>query len=265
MFPHSQDSQWHYDTLTLKSTCYNTGWWLRKIHLCVCVCVCVCVLCCVVLVLNIIAGLLNKETRGWIPGGQMLYMHWKAMLISSEYLIMERRLVLSKQNIQDISVDHGKLLHSQNWWKKSHWAALKIYFLFQKLGNFSKDLGLRLLSEFLAPGGSVVKNLPTKQETRGLIPGSGRPPGVENGNPLQYSCLGNPMNRGAWQATVHGFTKNQQDLAKQQQRERKHCFLNLAVYVYWSIIGVKWDKKRSLKQSTRKFEPEKKILITALR
>ena len=183
---------------------------------CVYVCVCVCVVvCCVVLVFNIIAGLLNKETRGWIPGGQMLYMHWKAMLISSEYLIMERRLVLSKQNIQDISVDHGKLLHSQNWWKKSHWAALKIYFLFQKLGNFSKYLGLRLLSEFLAPGGSVIKNLPAKQETRGLIPGSGRPPGVENGNPLQYSCLGNPMNRGAWQATVHGFTKNQQDLAKQ--------------------------------------------------
>ena len=147
MIPHSQDSQWHYDTLTLKSTCYNTGWWLRKIHLCVCVCV----LCCVVLVLNIVAGLLNKETRGWIPGRQMLYMHWKAMLISSEYLIMERRLGLSKQDIQDINVDHGKLQHSQNWWKKSHWAALKINFLFQKLGNFSKDLGLRLLTEFLAP------------------------------------------------------------------------------------------------------------------
>ena len=111
----------------------------------------VCVLCCVVLVLTIVAGLLNKETRGWIPGRQMLYMHWKAMLISSEYLIMERRLGLSKQDIQDINVDHGKLQHSQNWWKKSHWAALKINFLFQKLGNFSKDLGLRLLTEFLAP------------------------------------------------------------------------------------------------------------------
>ena len=39
------------------------------------------------------------------------------------------------------------------------------------------------------------------------IPGSGRSPGVGNGNPLQYSCLGNPMDRGAWRATVHGVTK----------------------------------------------------------
>ena len=38
----------------------------------------------------------------------------------------------------------------------------------------------------------------------GSIPGSGRSPGVGNGNPLQYSCLKNPMNREAWQATVHG-------------------------------------------------------------
>ena len=41
----------------------------------------------------------------------------------------------------------------------------------------------------------------------GSIPGSGRSPGVENGNPLQYSCLGNPMGRGAWWATVHGVAK----------------------------------------------------------
>ena len=40
----------------------------------------------------------------------------------------------------------------------------------------------------------------------GLIPGSGSSPGEENGNPLQYSCLINPMDRGAWRATVHGVT-----------------------------------------------------------
>ena len=40
------------------------------------------------------------------------------------------------------------------------------------------------------------------------LPGSGRSPGEGNGNPLQYSCLGNPMDRGAWQATVHGVTKS---------------------------------------------------------
>ena len=42
----------------------------------------------------------------------------------------------------------------------------------------------------------------------GLIPELGRSPGEGNGNPLQYSCLGNPMDRGAWQATVHGVTKS---------------------------------------------------------
>ena len=43
----------------------------------------------------------------------------------------------------------------------------------------------------------------------GSIPGSGRSPGEENGNPLQYSCLGNPMDRGAWWATVHEVAKSQ--------------------------------------------------------
>ena len=41
----------------------------------------------------------------------------------------------------------------------------------------------------------------------GFIPGSGRSPGEGNSNPLQYSCLENPMDRGAWQATVHGVTR----------------------------------------------------------
>ena len=43
----------------------------------------------------------------------------------------------------------------------------------------------------------------------GLIPGSGRSPGEGNGNPLQYSCLDSPMERGAWRATVRGVTKSQ--------------------------------------------------------
>ena len=54
------------------------------------------------------------------------------------------------------------------------------------------------------PGGSVVKNLPANIGDMGLIPGLGRSPGEGNGNPLQYSCLGNSMDRGAWWATVHG-------------------------------------------------------------
>ena len=53
-------------------------------------------------------------------------------------------------------------------------------------------------------GGSVVKNLPASTKDAGdtsLIPGSGRSPGEGNGKPLQYSCLENPVDRGAWQAT----------------------------------------------------------------
>ena len=64
------------------------------------------------------------------------------------------------------------------------------------------------------PSGSVVKNPPVK----GSIRGSGRPPGERNGNPLQYFCLENPMDRKAWQATVHGFSKRVgHDLATKQQ------------------------------------------------
>ena len=54
---------------------------------------------------------------------------------------------------------------------------------------------------------SVVKNLPANAGDMDLIPGSGRSPGEENGNLLQYSCLGNPMDREIWWATVHGVTK----------------------------------------------------------
>ena len=50
----------------------------------------------------------------------------------------------------------------------------------------------------------MVKNLPVNAEDVGLIPGSGRSPGEGNGNPLQYSCLGNPLDRGAW---LHGVVR----------------------------------------------------------
>ena len=54
------------------------------------------------------------------------------------------------------------------------------------------------------PGASVVKNLPAKAGDMGFIPELGRSPGEGNGNPLQYFCLGNPTDRGAWQVTVLG-------------------------------------------------------------
>ena len=54
----------------------------------------------------------------------------------------------------------------------------------------------------------MVKNPPANAGDMGLIPGSGRCPGGGHGNPLQYSCLENPMDRGAWRAAVHGVTKS---------------------------------------------------------
>ena len=60
------------------------------------------------------------------------------------------------------------------------------------------------------PGGSVVKNLPANAGNAGdtgSIPGLGRSPGGRNGNPLQYSCLENAMDREAWWATVHGVAE----------------------------------------------------------
>ena len=55
-------------------------------------------------------------------------------------------------------------------------------------------------------GGTVVKNLPANAGDTGSIPGLGRSPGVGNGNPLQYSCLKNSMDREACWTTVHGVT-----------------------------------------------------------
>ena len=64
-----------------------------------------------------------------------------------------------------------------------------------------------LPSKWGFPDGSMVNNQPANVADVGSIPGLGRSPGEGNGNPLQYSCLGNPMDRGAWRAIVHGVSK----------------------------------------------------------
>ena len=63
------------------------------------------------------------------------------------------------------------------------------------------------------PGDSEVKASACNEGDLGFMPGSGRPPGEGNGNLLQYSCLENPMDRGAWWATVHGVTKSRTQLS----------------------------------------------------
>ena len=86
------------------------------------------------------------------------------------------------------------------------------------LGWFGKLIGKLVRSwvwTYLGfPSGAVVKNLLASSPAGdigdvGSIPGSETCPGIENDNPLQYSCQHNPMDRGAWRATVHGVTKNQ--------------------------------------------------------
>ena len=61
------------------------------------------------------------------------------------------------------------------------------------------------------PGGSVVKNLPANTGDEDSIPGSGRSPGGGNGNPRQYACLENPMDRGAWWTIVQGLKRVRHD------------------------------------------------------
>ena len=81
--------------------------------------------------------------------------------------------------------------------------------------------GLKKITQYVKcyggfPGGSVVKNLPANAgdiRDVGSSPGLGRSSGGEHGNPLQYSCLENPVNRGAWKATVHGVAKSRRRLS----------------------------------------------------
>ena len=79
-----------------------------------------------------------------------------------------------------------------------------------------KSYGQRSLVGIASQLALVVKNLPASAgDTRdmGSIPELGRSPGIGNGNPLQYSCPENSMDRGAWQATVHGVTESQTRLS----------------------------------------------------
>ena len=70
------------------------------------------------------------------------------------------------------------------------------------------------------PSGSVVKNLSANAEDTCLISGSGRSPEARNGNPLQYSCLENPVDKEAWGATVNGVTK-ESDVTEQVNSNEK--------------------------------------------
>ena len=95
--------------------------------------------------------------------------------------------------------------------KNIYFHGMRFYF-YCSLFIVSLSLGLEKLLVTVSkgfPGGSAGKESACNAGDMGFIPGSGRSPGGGNSNPLQYSCLDNPMDRGAWWATVHGVTKSQ--------------------------------------------------------
>ena len=84
-----------------------------------------------------------------------------------------------------------------------------------QLPKFAQPYYLHVPWEVLVsfPGGSVIKNLPANAGDVGSVRGLGRSPGGDRGSPLLYSCLENPMDRGAWQAMVHGVGKGSEQLS----------------------------------------------------
>ena len=101
-------------------------------------------------------------------------------------------------------------------WSGAPWAWLvslsshlqiKIVWFFKTSGPAEIELRLQLGCVFYFPGSSDGKVSVCNAGDPGSIPGSGRSPGGGNGNPLQYSCLERPMERGAWWARVHGVPK----------------------------------------------------------
>ena len=102
----------------------------------------------------------------------------------------------------------------QRWWDNQH--ITLCYYVGQKVHSSSavrwyRKTWVNFLAKF--PGGSDHKLSARNAGDMGSIPGLGRSPGEGNGNPLQYSCLENPMDRGAWWAIVHRVTKSRKRLS----------------------------------------------------
>ena len=87
-------------------------------------------------------------------------------------------------------------------------------------------------------GGAVVKKQPVNSGDTGSIPGSRRSPGVRNGNPLQYSCLENSTNRGAWWARVHGVSKSWTWLSTSMHTHTHLSLVNIMKYTCILTIDI---------------------------
>ena len=95
--------------------------------------------------------------------------------------------------------------------KPNHqWAGIRRWRLWRRIGNKDGALIIGISAFIKGPGGSDSKESACNAGDQGLIPGLGGSPGNGNSNPLQYSCLENPVDRGACQTIVHGLTKRLQ-------------------------------------------------------
>ena len=106
---------------------------------------------------------------------------------------------------------------------------------FCTFGNTATLIAYGLWLPLCFPGGSDGKASAYDAGDPGSIPGSGRSPGEGNGIPLQYSCLGNPMDRGAWQATVHRVTISQIGLSNQTTATYLLSYFNWLQQSYTTI------------------------------
>ena len=102
----------------------------------------------------------------------------------------------------------------------------------------------------------VVKNPPANagdERDVGSIPESGRSPGGGQGNPLQYSCLENPMNRGAWWATVHGVTQSRTQLKRLSTRSVLgtpdiQAYLTIEIKGYHSVESLDYSHLPTMRE-----------------
>ena len=110
-------------------------------------------------------------------------------------------------------------------------------------------------------GGSEVKAPACNAGDLGSIPGLGRSPGEGNGNPLQYSCLENPMDGGAWWATVHGVTKSWtrlSDFTLKAYIKKAEC-RGIDAFELWCwrrLFRVPWTARRSNQSILKEISPE---------
>ena len=110
------------------------------------------------------------------------------------------------------------------------------------------------------PGGSTVKNLPASAGNPGPILGLGRSPRVGNGNPLQYSCMENPMDREAWWAKVSGVENSQPELSEHRQAPKQHFRTQID---HW--MAPHWWTSVSRNCSALRFSPSRAGHVCLLR